>query len=189
MKQLTRVILSLVLVGCCAIIARADSVSDSSNSLGDFKVILNDPSCPSGTTCVPVGYDGSSETFSVLFLAPSPIQIPAGQTAACSTNFGKCLVFFPGDGDGDRDDFFYGVLFLGEITPDEDFDIGISGLSNFSLVLPNDFSCENESQCANGIIDFAAAPEPSTLLLLLAGLPLFAILRRRKLRFAPNARA
>jgi len=173
-KQITRVVLLLMVFGVTAIAAHADST--------DFKVILNDPSCtPAGTTCVSLGYDGTQTTDAVLFLAPSPIQIPAGQTAACSTNIGSCLVFFPGDGDGDADDYFYGVLFIGKITPGEDFDIGIyDGLPGFSLVLPNDFTCETASQCANGVINFTATPEPPTALLLVAGLMFVAILRRRR---------
>ncbi len=179
MKQLTRIFLSLVLIAGGAVIARADSAPVTSSSSSDFKVILNDPTCPAGTDCVALGYTGTTDTLAVLFLAPTPIQIPAGQTAACSTNFGQCLVFFPGDGDGDADDYFFGVLFVGAVTPGEDFDIGISGLSNFSLLLPSDFSCENESQCANGIIDFATTPEPSTVLLLAMGLVFLGILRRK----------
>jgi hypothetical protein len=173
-KQLMRVILVLMLFGVTAVASRADSTSD-------FRVILNDPSCtPAGTTCVAIGYDGTSEADGVLFLAPSPIQIPAGQTAACSTDIGSCYVFFPGDGDGNSDDYFYGVLFIGDITPGEDFDIGVNGLSSFSLLLPANFQCETASQCANGVINLTATPEPPTILLLVLGLTFVAILRRRK---------
>ena len=174
MRQITRVVLLLMLFGVTAIASRADST--------DFKVILNDPSCtPAGTTCVSLGYDGTHDTDAVLFLAPSPIQIPAGQTAACSTNIGRCLVSRPGDGDGNSDDYFYGVLFIGEITPGEDFDIGIyDGLPGFSLLLPKNFQCETESQCANGVINFASTPEPPTVLLLVAGLAFLVIIRRRR---------
>jgi len=174
MKQVTRVVLLLMIFGVTAIASRADSTSD-------FRVILNDPSCtPAGTTCVTVGYDGKNDADGVLFLAPSPIQIPAGQTAACSTNIGSCFVFFPGDGDGNSDDYFYGVLFIGNITPGEDFDIGINGLSNFSLLLPANFQCETASQCANGVINLTATPEPPTVLLFVVGFMFIAVVRRRK---------
>jgi hypothetical protein len=191
MKPFTRIAVLLLIFGVAAIAVRADSAPVSSTGLGDFKVILNDPTCPSGTDCIDIGV--TARTLSVLFFAPpTPILIPAGQTAACDTNFGKCTVFFPGDGDGDSDDYFYGVLFYdfsgGPLKLGDDLDIGVSGITNFALTVPDGVECEPGQPCQNGVMDFAA-PEPPTVLLLLAGLPLLVILRRRALRVAPNLRA
>jgi hypothetical protein len=182
MKPFTRFVVLLAIFGVAAVAVHADSVPANSSNLSDFKIILNDPTCPSGTNCVDIGYDGDSDLFSVLFLAPSPFQIPPGQTAACESNFDSCDLFFPDEGDGDSSDLFFGVRFFGDtpIVPGEDLTIGVSGLSEFALVLPDSFSCENQSQCANGVINFAAAPEPPTVLLLAVGILLFGIFGRRR---------
>jgi hypothetical protein len=172
MKRLTRAALMVLLFAAFAIVARADSVASSSGGLSDFRVIFNDPTCPSGYNCVDLGYDGTTSLSHLLFLAPTPIPIPAGQTAACGSNFAKCLVFFPGDGDGDADDYFFGVLFLGTINPG-DFNIGVSGISDFSLVLPQGIDCPS---CTNNLITFT--PEPSAALMLFCGLALLGIIRR-----------
>jgi hypothetical protein len=172
MKQLMRVALSLALFATAAMVARADSAPPTSG-LSDFHVIFNDPTCPTDYNCVDLGYDGTTALHQLLFLAPSPIPIPAGQTAACTSNFARCLVFFPGDGDGDADDYFFGVLFLGTINPG-DFDIGVTGISNFSLLLPQGIDCPS---CTNGIISFT--PEPSAALLIFCGLAFLGIVRRR----------
>lgn len=189
MKHLARLGLAVLLLVTMACVARADSTSDTSTAPNDFKVILNDPSCSAGADCIQIGYTGQTDLTSLLFLAPNPIQIPAGQTAACGSNFfSQCLVFFPGDGDGDADDFFYGILFFdGTITPGENLDIGVSGISDFSLVLPSGFECDNNA-CPDGILTFST-PEPSTVLLLSAGLLLLGIIRRRRsLVPAPTSR-
>jgi len=180
MRHLTRVAIGIALFAGLAVVALADTTSGTSGSLNDFKVILNDPSCPDATICVDLGYDGQVNLPGLLFVAPSPVQIPAGQTAACGTNFGMCLVAFPGDGDGDSDDFFYGVLFLGTITPGQDLTIGVSGISNFSLLLPNVAGLDCPS-CTNGVINFTSTPEPSTVLLLVAGLLLLGVYSRRRI--------
>lgn len=60
MKQLVRVALALLVLASFAAVAQADTTDTTSSTPGDFKVILNDPSCPSGTTCVDLGYDGST---------------------------------------------------------------------------------------------------------------------------------
>jgi hypothetical protein len=189
MKPFTRLAVLLAIFGVAAVAVRADSAPVSSTGLSDFRVILNDPTCPSGTNCVDIGVTGNNLPF-LFFAPPTPIQIPAGQTAACDTNFGKCKVFFPGDGDGDHDDYFYGVLFYdfsgGPLALGQDLNIGVSGISNFQLMVPAGIQCEPGQPCQNGIIDFA--PEPSTMLLLLAGLPLFVILRRTRFRFASHSR-
>lgn len=175
MKQLVRVALAFLVLASFAAVAQADTTDTTSSTPGDFKVILNDPSCPSGTTCVDLGYDGSTPLLGLLFLPPNPIQIPAGQTAACSTNFGTCVTL-PGDGDGDSDDYFLGVLFIGTINPGQDLTIGLSGdVSNFSLLLPQGIDCPT---CTNGLITFT--PEPSAALLLLFGIAFLAIMKRRR---------
>lgn len=174
MKLLRFAVILFMLAGIIAV-AHADTTDGTSSTPGDFKVILNDPSCPSGTTCVDLGYDGSTPLLGLLFLPPNPIQIPAGQTAACSTNFGTCVTL-PGDGDGDDDDFFLGVLFIGTINPGQDLIIGLSGaVSNFSLLLPQGIDCPT---CTNGLITFT--PEPSAALLLLFGIAFLAIMLRRR---------
>lgn len=180
MRHLARLGLAALLLASVALVTRADSTSGTSTAPNDFKVILNDPSCSAGADCIQIGYTGQTDLDSLLFLAPNPIQIPAGQTAACGSNFfAQCLVFFPGDGDGDADDFFYGILFFdGTITPGEGLDVGVSGISDFSLVLPSGFECENNA-CPDGILTFST-PEPSSLLLLIAGLVCLEFVRRRR---------
>lgn len=188
MKLLTRLVLSGMILASLALATRADSTSLRSSSLNDFKVILNDPSCPSGTICVELGYDGPASSRTVNFVLPTPLQIPAGQIAACGTNFGSCQVHCEGVSDCDAGDYVDKIQFHGVFTSDEDLDIGISGLSDFSLVLPSDFSCENASQCANGIINFATTPEPSAVLLLAAGLLVLGVLRRKHFGASTAAR-
>jgi hypothetical protein len=175
LMKLLRFALFLFMFAGIAAVAHADTTDGTSSTPGDFKVILNDPSCPSGTTCVDLGYDGSTPLLGLLFLPPNPIQIPAGQTAACGTNFGTCFTL-PGDGDGDSDDYFLGVLFIGTINPGQDLTIGLSGsVSDFSLLLPQGFSC---ATCTNGLITFT--PEPSAALLLLFGLAFLVIMRQKR---------
>ncbi|MGH9685730.1 MAG: PEP-CTERM sorting domain-containing protein [Candidatus Acidiferrales bacterium] len=191
MKQLTRAGILLLLFAGLAAIARAD---DAPATLNDFKVVLNDPSCPSGTICADIGYDGPSEYVSILnpvvFWATSPVLIPEGQTAACSSNFLKnCAVAFPGNGEGnpaDPFDYFYAVAYWGGTISQEDLDIGVSGLSSLALDLPANFECDN-SACPNGVVTLT--PEPPTVLLLISGLLLIGFLRRKRFAFAGTSRA
>lgn len=173
MKRLMCLALFLVVASISATAARADSTND-------FRVILNDPSCPSGANCVDLGYNGSFNLNGIIFWSPTPSPVPEGQTAACGSNFfSHCAdivlpyPLFPPD---DNPLSLYGVAFWGgTITPGEDLTIGVSGTS-LSLLLPANFECDNNA-CPNGIITLT--PEPSTVLLLISGLLALAVFRRR----------
>ncbi|MGA9882384.1 MAG: PEP-CTERM sorting domain-containing protein [Candidatus Acidiferrales bacterium] len=192
MKQVTRAGIFLLLFMSLAAIARAD---DAPATLNDFKVVLNDPSCPSGTICADIGYEGPSEYVSILnpviFVATSPVLIPAGQTAACSSDFlSNCAVIFPGNGEGnptDPFDYFYAVAYWGgTISQQEDLDVGVSGLSSLALDLPANFECDDNA-CPNGVVTLT--PEPPTVLLFVSGLLLLGFFRRRGFAFAAASRA
>lgn len=191
MKLLARLGLVLMVFGVCAFAASADNVSATSST--DFRVILNDPSCQTGYTCVPIGYDGSTQrTYNfwdpLLFLNPDPNPIPEGQTAACSSDvFAHCLDLLLWNFHDPSDPIFAGVAFWdGSLNPNEDLDIGVTGYG-FSLFLPSNFECDGGG-CSNGIINLTATPEPPTIFLLLGGLALLAILGRKRFGATPFSR-
>ena len=174
-KQLTRVILLLLLFGISAIAARADSSND-------FRVILNDPSCPSTAFCVNIGViANTSETYT----ASSPLvfdaqeAIPPGQTVACGSTVDpsiQCGVFTIPTGDDPTT--FLGVAFWGfTIAPNEDLTIGVTGTDLLTLDMPAGYACDPVSACPNGVITLT--PEPSALLLLMSGLLALAFFRKR----------
>lgn len=175
MKRLMCLAFFLVVAGISATAARADSTND-------FRVILNDPSCPSTAFCVNIGSTGTgSETFTVsnplVFYAP-PQPIPAGQTAACGSTTDpsiSCGLFTIPTTDPQT---FLGVAFWGfTLGPNQDLTIGVTGTQLLSLNLPTGFQCDPVSACPNGIITLT--PEPSTVLLLISGLLALAVSRRR----------
>lgn len=177
--RVTFLALLLVVLGCAATSARADSTSD-------FRVILNDPSCPQGAYCAQLGYTGTApvtytESNPLVFYAPEPIPVvPGGQTATCASDF------FTGEGSGctvwavpstTDANTFLGVAFWGTETVDvgSGFTIGVSGTS-LSLLLPANFECDDQA-CPNGVITLT--PEPSTIVLLAGGLLFLAFFRKR----------
>jgi PEP-CTERM motif len=182
-KQLTRVVLLLMFFGITAIASRADSTND-------FKVILNDPSCPTTAFCVDIGYTG---TGTVTYTASDPLvfnapaqAIPPDQTVACGSTIDpsiQCGVFTIPTGDPTT---FLGVAFWGfTVSPDQgDLTVGLTGTDLLMLDLPSGYACDPPSACPNGIITLT--PEPSTVLLLMSGLLGLAFLRKR---FKPLLRA
>lgn len=175
MKQLTRVVLLLMVFGVTAIASRADSTND-------FKVILNDPTCPWNAFCVDIGSTGNSSvtyTASDPLVFNSPAQaIPVGQTVACGSTVDpsmQCGVFTIPTGDPTT---FLGVAFWGfTVTPGEDLTVGLTGTDLLTLDLPSGYACDPASACPDGMITLT--PEPSTVLLLMSGLLGLALLRRR----------
>lgn len=183
MKQLTRAGIFLMLLTSLAVVARADGTSATATSSNDFKVILNDPSCPSDAFCVDIGYGGSTTVnYTVsnpLVINAPPQPIPQGQTAACGSTTDpsiSCDVFAIPSGDPQT---FLGVAFWGfSVSPDSpDLTVGVSGIQLLTLDLPAGYSCDPPSACPNGIITLT--PEPSAAFLLMSGLLALAVFRKR----------
>lgn len=188
MKQLIRTGVLLLFFMSLVAVVRADDTPATST---DFKVILNDPSCPSDAFCVDLGYQGdTSVTYTVSnpLVINAPAQpIPQGQTAACGSTTDpsiSCSVFAIPTGDPQT---FLGVAFWGfTVGPDQDLTVGVSGTQLLSLDLPSGYGCDTtsgSSTCSNGVITLA--PEPSTMLLLMSGLLALGFFRKRFKIVAP----
>jgi hypothetical protein len=187
MKIATRVGLLLVIFGATAIAARAQTSIDP-RTFTDPRVILNDPSCPSGAFCIDLSYTGNPKEFTLLPFGPLQFLVPGSGYPnpfeySCSEDIplfrGSPAFTFPGL-PVDRRGKFHGCDFFGYIAPGT-FTIAVLG-GPVVLELPPGFSC-TDANCSDGEIPLTknyVTPEPDTLFLYLTGLILVLAFTRKR---------
>ena len=181
--KLGRVFWLLAILGTSAVAAQAHTPIDSGSLISDPRVILNDPSCPTGAYCVDLLYIGPTLTvgpfpFHTPFVLSTPSPDPVPPIYTCGSNIfdvslptGTITSFRPLRGTFTGCDFWDGTITSGETVT-----LSAAG-GPVQFTLPTGFSCP-DGGCSDGIIDLS--PEPAAALLYMTGLIFLAGLGRRK---------
>ncbi len=203
MKKLTLVVGFLIIFGCSAIAAHAQTSADA-------LVRIDDPTCTPGPGCIVLTYTGPTTTvadfpsyppFSLLVANPPSYYLdpPPPSDYNCGSDVfttSSPIVYSATPPPTPPPAYFFGCNFWGgTITSGETYSISIAGSDIPILIsLDNDgtpvWECAatDASSCSGDMATVDPTPEPSTSLLYMSGLLLFLLVGffRKRFRAASN---